>query len=561
MKGEQIRILLISDANIATFAGYLNNDVRYPRVQAECVPFGQVIPVLLDEQAECWKTNPDVMFLWTTPAGVLPSFHELMCYRPVPIGQLIEEVDAFAYHISAASHRVRHTFLPTWELPSDHRVLGVLEMNNDRGLSRVLMQAHVRLSERFEDDPNVFLLSSRRWFQNAGRYAHVPKSWYMAKVPFGNAVFQEAVTDLKAALAATSGNTKKLLIVDLDDTLWGGIVGEVGWEKLRLGGHDHVGEAFVDFQQALKSLTNRGILLGIVSKNEGSTALTAIDKHPEMVLKLNDFAGWRINWDDKASNVASLVDELNLGLDSVVFIDNSPFERARVKDALPDVAVPDWPGDVTLFRTALLTLPYFDSASLTGEDLNRTKMYAVDRQRTVCFTEAQSIDQWYKSLNMTVTIEDPGAPNRERMVQLFNKTNQMNMSTRRLSESELLDWIGQDNHKLWLFRVSDKFGDMGITGIISLEEAGHRVGRVVDFLLSCRVMGRGLEQAMLCTLIEYARSRGLEIVWAKYIATAKNNPCLQFWKKSACHYVEKNDVFEWRVAKSYLWPLHLERRG
>ena len=155
--------------------------------------------------------------------------------------------------------------------------------------------------------------------------------------------------DLKAGLNGLDGRGRKLIVVDLDDTLWGGIVGEVGWEQLKLGGHDHVGEAFADFQRALKGLNRRGILLAIASKNEERVALEGIAQHPEMVLSLDDFAGWRIDWEDKAQNIADMVAELNLGLQSVVFIDDNPAERSRVREALPEVFVPEWPADPALY--------------------------------------------------------------------------------------------------------------------------------------------------------------------------------------------------------------------
>src|SRR5262249_22447003 len=159
-----------------------------------------------------------------------------------------------------------------------------------------------------------------------------PRLWYLGKIPYANEVFKEAARDVKSALRGLAGKARKLVIVDLDETLWGGIVGEDGWEHIKLGGHDPASEALADFQRELKALTRRGILLGIVSKNEEAVALAAIDKHPEMVLRRSDFTGWRINWGDKAANIVDLVNELNLGIDSVVFIDDNPSERARVRE-------------------------------------------------------------------------------------------------------------------------------------------------------------------------------------------------------------------------------------
>ena len=172
---------------------------------------------------------------------------------------------------------------------------------------------------------------------------------------------REAAADIRAAFVGLRGAAKKLLVLDLDDTLWGGIVGDAGWENLRLGGHDPQGESFADFQRAIKNLKRRGVVLALVSKNEESVALEAIRNHPEMVLKEDDFVGWRINWTDKARNIAELATELNLGLQSVVFIDDNPVERARVREALPEVFVPEWPEDKLLYASAFGQLRCFDA--------------------------------------------------------------------------------------------------------------------------------------------------------------------------------------------------------
>ena len=382
----------------------------------------------------------------------------------------------------------------------------------------------------------------------------------MGKIPFSNEVFKEAAKDIKAAIRGINGFARKLIVVDLDDTLWGGIVGDIGWENLKLGGHDHYGESFVDFQNALKSFSKRGIILGIVSKNEENVAIEAIKKHPEMVLKLDDFAGWKINWQDKAKNIMELTSELNLGLQSVVFIDDNPMERARVREALPEVFVPEWPEDKMLYKSALLNLHCFDIPLLSEEDAKRTKMYAAERKRENMKDTFVSIDEWLKSIDMCISINELSKENLQRTAQLINKTNQMNLTTRRMTESELSDWAEQKNHKIWTFSVSDKFGDSGLTGIISIE-IEKDIGKIIDFVLSCRVMGRKAEETMLHKLIKYAKDNGLKEIKAKYIPTAKNVPCLKFWKKSGFDYEEKNNLFVWDVSKEYFLPDCIQIKG
>src|SRR5439155_12335873 len=289
---------------------------------------------------------------------------------------------------------------------------------------------------------------------------------------------------------------------------WGGIVGDLGWQSIRLGGHDPIGEAFRDFQLGLKILKERGVLLGIVSKNEESTALEAIRSHPEMVLRQDDFAGWRINWEDKAQNIANLAAELNLGLQSVVFLDDNPVERARVREVLPDVLVPELPANPMEFKAALQQLRCFDTPVISSEDQTRTGMYVSERQRRAAQAHISSLDQWLESLQMEVVAEPLSETNLDRATQLFNKTNQMNLSTRRLTKEELWSWSRENGNSMLVFRVSDKFGDYGLVGIASFRlEAGSQTdARIVDFILSCRVMGRKVEETMLHVLAVSAKA-------------------------------------------------------
>ncbi len=392
-------------------------------------------------------------------------------------------------------------------------------------------------------------MDAQKWISIGGRNAFNPKLWYMGKIPFENELFKEAAKDIKSALLSLTGNTKKLIILDLDDTLWGGIVGDVGIGHLNLGGHDHIGEAYADFQRALKSLINRGILLGLVSKNEEPVALEAIKKHPEMILKLDDFAGWRINWGDKAQNIADLVSELNLGLDSVVFIDDSPLERARVREALPEVYVPEWPVDKMLYRSTLLSLPCFDTVSITKEDLERSKSYAAERMRKNERLSIPSSEDWLKALKIKVVCEELNENNIQRTAQLLNKTNQMNLSTRRMREAEFKQWAAYSLHKVIVFRVSDKFGHLGLTGIISAQ-IKDKEAKVIDFILSCRAFGRKIEETMLYVLCRYAKKNKLKRVYMEYIPTKKNKPCLEFLENS-CFSNKAENVFVWDLKKEY----------
>jgi FkbH-like protein len=553
MASQAQRILLISDFNMDIFRGYLNHDAEAPQIAATTLPFGQVIPVLMQKELECWQDGFDVAVVWTKPESVIPSFKSMMSYEPKSAREVLSEVDEYASALITLRDKVRYAFVPTWVLPPYHRGYGMLEMKNGIGITNLLMRMNLRLADKLESIPNICMLNAQRWLTIAGANGCNPKLWYMGKIAFGNEVFKCAAKDIKAALRGIVGETIKLIIVDLDDTLWGGSVGEVGWEEVNLGGHNAVGEAYLDFQRRLKALTARGVLLGIVSKNTESVALEAISKHSEMVLKLKDFAGWKINWRDKAENIVELTSELNLGLQSVLFIDDNPVERARVREMLPEVLVPEWPGNKMMYPSTLLSLPYFDTPVISAEDGERNNLYLAERQRESIRREIGSFAEWLKTLRIRVQVEELNEGNLERAMQLLNKTNQMNLSTRRMTASELSHWTKAPNRKLWTFRVSDKLGDSGLTGLLSVE-ISQKKARIVDFVLSCRVLGRKIEETMLFTATAYAQMMQLDGVHSYYVPTGKNLRCLEFWKQSGFMYDQEENHFSWDMGRQYPLP-------
>src|SRR5437868_3522544 len=422
--------------------------------------------------------------------------------------QINSEVRQFASYIPSAKERFRAVLLCAWTQPHWWRAHGLLDLQKPFGTRNLLLKMNLELVRALEDVPGVYILNSMDWIAMAGKNAYSPKLWYLSKNPYAPEVLKQAAAEIRAALRSIAGQARKLVVVDLDDTLWGGIVGDVGWENLRLGGHDYIGEAYADFQRALKALRNRGVLLAVASKNEESIALEAFRRHPEMILRPEDFSAWRINWNDKAANIAELAAELRLTLQSIVFIDDNPVERARVKEALPEVLVPDWPWDKTLFPSTLLEMNCFDTPQLTDEDVARASMYSAEREREAAKRGVSSVDDWLVSLQTTLTVDELNGSNIARVVQLLNKTNQMNLTTRRFLEDELVEWAADRNRRVFAFRVADRFGDSGIAGVLSVALKGN-MAELSDFVLSCRVMGRKIENAMLAVAIQYCR--GLQV--------------------------------------------------
>ncbi|MCC7162607.1 MAG: HAD-IIIC family phosphatase [Anaerolineae bacterium] len=446
--------------------------------------------------------------------------------------------------------------VPTWTSPYYQRGMGILDWQRDNGVSYPLARMNLALADAFVGSKNIFVLDAQRWFTAVGKRSADPKLWFLGKVAYGMEVLKYAAADIRAAWRALNGLTRKVVAVDLDDTLWGGIVGDD--ENIVIGGHDPIGEAYAQVQTILKTYKARGVLLTIVSKNQESTALRTIREHSEMILRPDDFVAWRINWQDKAENIAELAQELKLGLDAFVFLDDNPVERSRVRQALPEVLVPELPLDKLLLPQALLELDYFDTSRLTDEDRQRADLYTMEKQRGISKSGAGSLQDWLMSLELRVRVEPLNDSNASRATQLLNKTNQLNLTTRRLSETELRAWSDEPDHHVLVFRVADRFGESGLTGLASVR-AEHETAYIDDFVLSCRVMGRGVERTMLCALSELAKRAGAKQLVAIYRPTGRNEPCHEFFKnESGMSADATNRTFRWNLENNYPLPAHVQ---
>lgn len=521
-------------------------------------PLDQVVQTLhaLAGQPE----SPDFALIWTRPDAAINGFRIRMDGVHVELADILAEVDAFAAQIAAQTAAARFIFVASWALTPEQRGFGMLDLRAG-GIASTLMQMNLRLADQLQSAKNVFLLDAQRWIAAGGVADIKPKRWFLGKIAYGPAVFAEAARDVRAALRGVRGMARKLIVVDLDDTLWGGIVGDVGWEGLRLGGHDFVGEAHVEFQRQLVALTRRGIALAVVSKNEESIALEAMRSHSEMLIRPEQLAAYRINWRDKAANIVEIAQELNLGLQSVVFLDDNRVERGRVREALPEVLVPEWPADPTLYPMALASLRCFDSPRISAEDRERNAMYATERVRTAERSQFSSLDSWLEDLGVRVQFERLSQGNIARATQLLNKTNQLNLRTRRLSEVEFLRWSQEAGNEVWTASVSDRFGDSGLTGLVAISVDGE-TARVEDFVLSCRVMGRRVEDAMTWVAATRARAGGATTLVAEILPTKKNMPTRRYLDESAFARVESStDTYTERLDSAVTPPAAVTIEG
>ncbi|MGI4881260.1 MAG: HAD-IIIC family phosphatase [Janthinobacterium lividum] len=348
-----------------------------------------------------------------------------------------------------------------------------------------------------------------------------PVVWNGQKQPFAPAFNALYADRLGALLGAIRGKARKCLVLDLDNTLWGGAIGDEGLAGIVLGNGSAAGEAFLAVQAVALALKERGVVLAVCSKNDDEVARSAFREHPEMLLKESDIAVFQANWTDKATNLEAIAEALSIGLDALVLLDDNPAERAQVRAALPMVAVPELPNDAAYFPTTLLSAGYFEAASFGEDDLIRARSYRDNGRRAEVMAKARDLGDYLSSLDMVLRCGPFDASNRSRVTQLINKTNQFNLLTRRLTESEVAAMEADPDVVTLQARLSDRFGDMGLIGVVTCAIEGQGA-TLTDWLMSCRVLGRKVEEAMYDALITALSARGVSTLEASYLPTKKN---------------------------------------
>jgi FkbH-like protein len=322
-------------------------------------------------------------------------------------------------------------------------------------------------------------------------------------------------------IATINGKLRKCLILDLDNTTWGGVIGDDGLENIQVGGLG-IGKAFTEFQLWAKKLKNRGVILAVCSKNTESVAREPFEKHPDMVLRMEDIAVFVANWDTKVDNIRHIQSVLNIGFDSMVFLDDNPFERNIVRENIPGITVPELPEDPADYLEYLYPLNLFETISFSKEDAERTKLYQVEAQRAVLERTFTNEDDFLSNLNMFSLVEPFNKFNTPRVAQLSQRSNQFNLRTVRYTEQDIESLGKSDKHFTFSFTLEDKFGDNGLICVIILEEKSREELFIDTWFMSCRVLKRGMENFVLNTIANFARERNYSALRGEYIPTAKN---------------------------------------
>jgi FkbH-like protein len=379
-----------------------------------------------------------------------------------------------------------------------------------------------------------------------------PVQWWGYKFPFAAECVPVYADMMGRLLGAIRGKVRKCLVLDLDNTIWGGVIGDDGIEGIQVGQGHPRGEAFLAVQRAALELRDRGIILAVCSKNDDAVARAAFRDHPDMLLRESHIAAFHANWTDKPSNLEAIAKALNIGLDALVFFDDNPAERAQVRAALPMVAVPELPEDPGLFAWYMTAPGYFEAVAFSAEDRLRAESYASDLKRAEVLGKARDLGDYLNSLDMVITFAPFDVKGRQRIVQLINKTNQFNLTTRRYTEAEVVAMEADKSVFTLQVRLADKFGDLGMIGVVICRpSAKDRATWEVDtWLMSCRVLGRQVEQAMLSKVRDEAQKAGVRRVVGTYIPTAKNGMVADHYGKLGFRQIDAADApqIRWDLA-------------
>jgi len=429
---------------------------------------------------------------------------------------------------------------------------GIFETKSNFGLQKMINTLNNNLQDYIQNLDSVYLFDMNGFISRHGENnVFDPKQFLFGDIKISLDFIPYLVNDLMGYVIATLGMSKRCIVLDLDNTLWGGIVGEDEFDGIKLGS-DPSGKSFVEFQKYLLGLHNRGILLAINSKNNFDDAIKVIEEHPDMILKKEHFASIKINWNDKVSNIKEISDELNFGLENFVFFDDDPLNREFMKSSLPQVLTVDLPADPSKYVRTIQEMNEFNLLKITDEDNQRGVMYSQQRDRKTLEKSSDNLEDFLKNMDLKITIKKADSFTIPRISQLILKTNQFNLTTKRYSLEEIQKMSQNDHMLIGCVQVEDKFGDNGITAAFIVEKNGAKEWILDTFLLSCRVMGRQIEKSILGYIIKIAKQNNVNKIIANFIPTKKNQPIENFLPN--CGFKKEKDFWSISLNDSFMAP-------
>jgi FkbH-like protein len=517
-----IRLAIAGGASLRPLADLVVHFVEVlaeTRVELWVGEFDNYHSEILDPSSELYTFQPELVF-------VLPS--ERRCrYEGNPLDSLVEQIEAVnraGQEILDLARQVHDrsgatVVLTNFRLPVgfDPGPMRGTNLQSDYAFRRAVNSYLGLQAPPFVSVCDVEFLSYRL----GGLKSHDPRTWFESKQPYSTDLLVSVAKEVSQIVRGLRQPTKKVVVLDLDNTLWGGVVGDDGVDGIEIGTTSPRGEAFRDFQLFLKSLKDRGILLAVASKNDHEKAIEPFVSHPEMVLRLEDIVSFKANWEPKSENIREMATELSLGLDSFVFVDDNPAEIEIVRQFVPAVTGICVGDDPSKFRALLEDSRLFETRRVSEEDTARSALYQIEAQRQALKSQTTDMNSYLESLEMVADVRPFTSVDAPRISQLINKSNQFNLTTRRRTEAEVLALIDNPNYGQFTIRLTDKFGAHGLIAVV-IGAVENGVFRIDTWLMSCRVLKRQVEDVTLSQIVGLARALGCHRVIGEYIPSAKN---------------------------------------
>jgi FkbH-like protein len=490
--------------------------------------FNQIERQLFDDTSELYEYKPDVIIIFHSTHKLLGKYNKLKPAERSGLAQgrmdLIEQIN------DKVKEQLKSKIIYYNYSEIDDAVFGNYAGKTTSSFLFQLRKLNFELMQ-FAVNQNNFYLCDISTIQNqVGKNSFFHSSVYInTEMVLSLDILPAIAIQTVGLIKVLHGKIKKCLVLDLDNTLWGGIIGDDGIENIQVGSLG-IGKAFTEFQYWIKKMQQRGIILAVCSKNTESVAREPFEKHPDMVLRLEDIAVFVANWENKADNIRHIQSILNIGFDSMVFLDDNPFERNLVRENIPDISVPELPEDPAEYLEFLYPLNLFETISFSEEDNERTKQYQVEAQRTVLQKKFTNEDDFLMSLEMRSLVEPFNKFNTPRVSQLSLRSNQFNLRTVRYTEADIERIASDNNYASFSFTLEDKFGDNGLICVIVLKKEDDRTLFIETWLMSCRVLKRGMENFVLNSITNYAKEHGYKYLKGEYIPTAKNEMVKDHYK-------------------------------
>lgn len=511
-------------------------------------PFNQIDNQILNDLSELYTNAPEVVIIFQSSQMFLAGFNNLS----IPEKELF--ADKSAEHVDAIVHRLSEKLSPKIIYlnlaETDDSVFG--SFGNKVKSSFIYQQRkfNVYLMDLALNNPNLFICDLSTVQNYLGRQAlFSPAMFFQNAMPFAINYLPDVASRIVQNIAALYGFGRKCLILDLDNTLWGGVAGDDGLEHIQIGSLG-IGKAFTAFQHWIKSLQQRGVLLAVCSKGDEAIAKEPFEKHPDMVLRLNDISVFIANWESKVDNIIAIQAALNIGFDSMVFIDDSRFERNLVRQHLKEVYVPEMPQDPADYLSFLYSLNLFETAFFSREDTTRTTFYQSNAKRAFLNRSLTNENDYLKSLNMASHVEPFNNFNAPRVAQLSQRTNQFNLRTVRLTETDVSRIANDSSYYTFTFTLRDIFGTDGLVCVIILQKENESVLFVESWFMSCRVLKRTLEGFVLNEVVQFAIDKGFQYLKAEYIPNMKNGIVKDLYKDLGFAYNNEYWILD---LNSYRW--------